>query len=750
MQGTSIIKNSGKIFLCILLIITLTAPAVATTNEMFRADSHHTGVYIDGGIIPTNTKLWQFATGDIVYSAPVVSNGVVYVGGRDKNVYAIDAVTGMEKWRFATGNYISSSPAVSNSVVYVGSDDKNVYAIDAVTGTEKWLFKTGEGVRSSPVISGGVVYIGSGDNNIYALDAATGTEKWRFATGHLGASSPAVSDGVVYIGSYDNNVYAIDAATGTEKWRFATKREVISSPAVSGGVVYIGSNDNNIYAIDAATGMEKWRFATLMEVESSPAISDGVVYIGSDDNNIYAIDAATGMEKWRFATKGRVQSSPAVSGGIIYVGSSDANVYALDAATGTEKWRFATGNIVESSPVISEGVIYVGSWDKKVYAIGEKNTKPEIKTVSPTSGTNDRSLSVTVTGTGFIIGAKLQIVPAWAGDVIPATNVTVLSPTALTGDFNLINKSQGPYIVGVLNPDGTSATLTNGFNITGNVFPIPTPLSVTAISPSTGTNDQSVPATVTGTGFKPGAIVKLTLTGQPDIVASGVILTGNSTIACTFDLNGKTTGTWDLAVTNPGDGTTSVRSTAFTITARHTPNTNGTIKVSSTPQDALVYLDGILKGTGSVTLVDVSPGYHSVRVTKTMYNDYVTDVRVSAGSTSYVTAVLPPVAGTINASSNPAGAIVYFDGIVQGISPATIHEVSPGSHTVSFSKSGYKDESRTTTVSAGQTSEISVELKENGWDWLNTTTLIIIGVIVLILAITVALLRKKKNRWDNY
>ena len=271
-----------------------------------------------------------------------------------------------------------------------------------------------------------------------------------------------------------------------------------------------------------------------------------------------------------------------------------------------------------------------------------------------------------------------------------------------------------------------------------------------AISPSTGTNDQSISATVTGTGFKSGAIVRLTLTGQPDIVASGVTLTGNSTITCAFDLTGKTIGTWDLAVTNPVDGTTSVRSTAFTIATPHQTNTNETIIVSSTPQDALVYLDGILKGTGSVTLVDVSPGYHSVRVTKTMYTDYGTDVRVSAGSTSYVTAVLPPVAGTINASSNPAGAIVYFDGIVQGISPATIHEVSPGSHTVSFSKSGYKDESRTTTVSAGQTSEISVELKENGWDWLNTTTLIIIGVIVLILAITVALLRKKKNRWDNY
>ena len=56
-------------------------------------------------------------------SSPAVSNGVVYVGSYDKNLYAIDAMTGAEKWRFKTGNYVGSSPAVSNGVVYVGSDD---------------------------------------------------------------------------------------------------------------------------------------------------------------------------------------------------------------------------------------------------------------------------------------------------------------------------------------------------------------------------------------------------------------------------------------------------------------------------------------------------------------------------------------------------------------------------------------------------------------------------------------------------
>jgi outer membrane protein assembly factor BamB len=63
-----------------------------------------------------------------VTSSPAVANGVVYVGSYDGNVYALNASTGSKLWSFATGNLVDSSPAVANGVVYVGSYDHNVYA----------------------------------------------------------------------------------------------------------------------------------------------------------------------------------------------------------------------------------------------------------------------------------------------------------------------------------------------------------------------------------------------------------------------------------------------------------------------------------------------------------------------------------------------------------------------------------------------------------------------------------------------
>ena len=341
-------NHSCIILLSILMALTSSASAADT---MFRANPQHTGVYDNGGILPTNTELWRFKTGNTIYSSPAVSNGIVYVGSDDKNLYAIDAVTGTEKWRFVTGGGVFSSPAVFDGVVYIGSFDNNTYALDAVTGTEKWRFKTGNAVRSSPAVWNGVVYIGSFDNNTYAIDAVTGTEKWRFKTGNSVFSSPAVSNSIVYVGSYDNNLYAIDAVTGAEKWRFKTGWDMQSSPAVSNGIVYIVNNDNNLYAIDAMKGTEKWRFNTESSVYSSPAVSNGIVYVGSSDSNLYAIDGVTGTEKWRFKTGSSVHSSPAVSNGIVYVGSGDNNLYAIGSVT--EK-----GTLIPAGKEISIPVSY--------------------------------------------------------------------------------------------------------------------------------------------------------------------------------------------------------------------------------------------------------------------------------------------------------------------------------------------------------------------------------------------------------
>jgi outer membrane protein assembly factor BamB len=65
-----------------------------------------------------------------------VADGVVYVGGGDGSVYALNAATGAKRWSYHTIGFsvFLSSPAVADGVVYVGSADDNVYAFALPTG----------------------------------------------------------------------------------------------------------------------------------------------------------------------------------------------------------------------------------------------------------------------------------------------------------------------------------------------------------------------------------------------------------------------------------------------------------------------------------------------------------------------------------------------------------------------------------------------------------------------------------------
>ena len=94
------------------------------------------------------------------------------------------------------------------------------------------------------------------------------------------------------------------------------------------------------------------------------------------------------------------------------------------------------------------------------------------------------------------------------GTSIPATNVTVVSPTSISCKFDLSNAIVGPYDVVVTDTTGRVGSLANGFTIISDPS---TPLTVSSIVPATGINTTTVSiTTLSGTNFKSNATVLLT------------------------------------------------------------------------------------------------------------------------------------------------------------------------------------------------------------------------------------------------
>jgi len=74
-----------------------------------------------------------------------------------------------------------------------------------------------------------------------------------------------------------------------------------------------------------------------------------------------------------------------------------------------------------------------------------------------------------------------------------------------------------------------------------------------------------------------------------------------------------------------------------------TPPTTGTINIASSPSGAAIELDGASTSyTTNVTIPDVSPGTHTIKLTLDGYPDWSTNLSVTAGGISEVYATLTP------------------------------------------------------------------------------------------------------------
>jgi len=183
------------------------------------------------------------------------------------------------------------------------------------------------------------------------------------------------------------------------------------------------------------------------------------------------------------------------------------------------------------------------------------STQPTIASITPNTGSTAGGTVVTINGTNFQSGATVTI----AG--IAATNVAVGSATTITAKTPVGPATQQatlPRDVVVTNPDGSSATLAQGFT-----YFVP-PLSILAVSPSVGGTSGGTVVTITGTGFTTGVNSSVTFAG---VAATNVTILDAVTMQATTPPHGA--GTVDIVVTFGSSVTKPNAFTYQTIPPRH-------------------------------------------------------------------------------------------------------------------------------------------------------------------------------------
>jgi len=312
--------------------------------------------------------LWTFKCEDEIRGTPMISQGILYVGSYDNNLYALNAVDGKFQWKYPTDGGVMTRPAVFDANLYFGSEDKRLHVISARTGKVVWTYYTDGAIRSSPTIAEGHIFLGSDDSHLHAVNLNTGRMAWRFETVEAVRSTPFVVHDLVYAGCESGDYYAVDFR-GELKWRFHAKRAVTASTVGTDQAIYFSSMDSTLYALDPRNGWVLWRFRLGKPSISTPCLVEDLVFVGASDGFIYAVESKSSKEVWRFRTEHQVNSSPVVYKDSLYCGSVDGNLYCLEYRTGRLRWKFGTGGAITGTPVVFDDIVYIGSTDHQIYAL---------------------------------------------------------------------------------------------------------------------------------------------------------------------------------------------------------------------------------------------------------------------------------------------------------------------------------------------------------------------------------------------
>jgi outer membrane protein assembly factor BamB len=344
---------------------------------------------------------WTFDAKAPLWAGATVAGGMVYAGGEDGQLHAVDARSGEKRWAFQAGGKLRTRATAADGALYFQADDGLLYKLDAASGREAWRVK----ILDKPVerlpfdnpksrfdrfgsdvtAAGGRLYVGTHEGKLLALEAATGARAWELATGDSVLAAPSLAEGRLYFGSYDKHVYAVDAASGRLLWKRDTQGAVVSTPAVAGDLVVVGNRCYDLLGIRSATGEIAWkRYLWFSWIESSAVVRDGVAYVGSSDAaSVGAFDAQTGQPRWQADVFGWAWGQPAVTDDRVYAATSSqagypaghkAGVMALDRASGRVAWRYEAKPAEKGafgfpgSPALGAGFVYVTGLDGRIYA----------------------------------------------------------------------------------------------------------------------------------------------------------------------------------------------------------------------------------------------------------------------------------------------------------------------------------------------------------------------------------------------
>jgi len=139
------------------------------------------------------------------------------------------------------------------------------------------------------------------------------------------------------------------------------------------------------------------------------------------------------------------------------------------------------------------------------------------------------------------------------------------------------------------------------------------------------------------------------------------------------------------------------------------------LTITSAPAGAQVAFDGASLCETPCTLTGIAPGPHTINASKSGYSSEARTITMAAAQKTTIAVQLGSLAARLSIASTPAGAVILLDGKDSGkLTPAVLTLEKTGAHTILLRRYGYLEQSASVNSEAGQTANLSFNLKALG------------------------------------
>lgn len=286
-------------------------------------------------------------------------------------IIGLDAASGETRWSVAGEAPAGGAPVIAEGLVYVGVHDGTFRALRATTGELVWKASVAGSFNSTPLVTGDLVVSVLSGNSVVALKRATGEVAWRrdrAAANAIALQSDATVTAAgddLFAGYADGNLERLDR-TGKSIWCVPLARnadrfkDVDTKPLVLGDTVYAASFGGGLFAISRAQGSVVWQ-QPLKGISQLAQAGDSIIVI-TGDAQLHWLAPDTGETTTAFALEDVVADGLVVSNGYLMVSTSERGLYLLDSKTPWVHGRLDAG-VGFSSPVAVSGSMLFGLTD---------------------------------------------------------------------------------------------------------------------------------------------------------------------------------------------------------------------------------------------------------------------------------------------------------------------------------------------------------------------------------------------------